>query len=105
MSDTSEFKVRRVMDVDAIKEDPDAVYAFTGMIHFLVTENFLRIVASPPPGVENFDPIAVLIGMLMDKYLILVNYGDPHEASDWVIEIGPEHDPAVTVIPFDISMN
>jgi hypothetical protein len=105
MSDTSEFKVRRVMDVDAIKEDPDAVLAFNGMIHYLVSMNFLHIITRPGPGTEHVDPVIVLIQMLMDKFLILVNYGDPQDPGQWIIEIGPNHDPSVTAIPFEISPN
>jgi hypothetical protein len=105
MSDTSEFKVRRVMDVDAIREGPGAVDAFVGMVTYLVKMRYLNIITRPGPGTEDIDPVIVLIQMLMDKMLILVNYGDPREADQWVIEVGPEHDPAVTAIPFDISMN
>jgi hypothetical protein len=104
MTEPSEFKVRRVMDVDAIREDPDGVLAFTGMVTYLVTMDLIHIITSPSKDID-FNPIALLIQMLMDKQLILVNYGDPHDPSQWVIEPGPEYDPGVTAMPIEISLN
>jgi hypothetical protein len=102
MDSHHEFKVRRVMDVESLKQDPEGMSAFTGMIGYLIMNDMLNVHFE---GKTNFQgSLHMVMSLLMDHTLEFVCYGDPHDPTQWKLEEGPNIS-SVNAIPIDINLN